>query len=205
MFVTFEGAEGSGKSTALAKLEAWLVERGARVVTAREPGGTPAGERIRSILLESERLERYASLLLFQAARAQLVATVIRPALDRHAVVLCDRFTDSTLAYQGFGEGMPVEEIRTLNRLATGGLAPDLTLLLDIDPAEGLRRRNLAGNLNVIDRRGLEFHQRVREGFLRLASQEPSRWVVLDAGCSPGVVLARIIETVSPLLPRRCP
>lgn len=203
MFITFEGPEGGGKTTALARLEAWLLERHERVLTTREPGGTPLGERIRPLVVDDEEAVPYASLLLIEAARAQLVATVIRPALERHAVVLCDRFTDSTLAYQGFGDGTSLDDIRVMNRMATGGLTPDLTMLLDIEPIDGLRRRGRAGGINAIDRRDVEYHGRVRDGFLSLASLEPARWIVLDASRPPAEVDAEIVDRLSALLIRR--
>ena len=200
MFITFEGPEGGGKTTALTRLEAWLLERHKRVVTTREPGGTPLGERIRPLVVDDEEAVPYASLLLIEAARAQVVATVIRPALERHAVVLCDRFTDSTLAYQGFGDGTSLDDIRVMNRIATGGLTPDLTMLLDVEPIVGLRRRGRAGGINAIDRRDVEYHRRVRDGFLSLASLEPARWIVLDASRPPAEVDAEIADRVSALL-----
>ncbi len=197
MFITFEGPDGSGKTTAMASLAAWLSENNASVVTTREPGGTSLGERIRALVLDGEQPEPYTALLLFLAARSELVSKVIRPALQRHQVVLCDRFTDSTLAYQGFGEGIPVDDIRLLNRLATGGLTPDITVLLDIEPVDGLLRRERAGDLNAMDRRDLEFHTRVREGFLTLASEEPARWLVVDAASPPGTIHARLVERIA--------
>jgi len=140
------------------------------------------GERIRSLLLDGELPPTpMASLLLFEAARAQLVSTVIQPALGAGTIVLCDRFTDSTLAYQGYGEGLPLATIDELNALATGGLIPRLTILFDIDPIIGLQRRGTAGAVNAMDARDLEFHRRVRQGFLVLASQFPDRWLMLDA------------------------
>ena len=200
MFITFEGPEGGGKTSAMSRLAAWLSEQTLSVVTTREPGGTQLGERIRSLLLDGDEAGPLASLLLFEAARAQLVSSVIRPALQQGAIVLCDRFADSTLAYQGYGDGMPADDISVLNRLATGGLVPDLTFLLDIDPAEGLRRRGRAGDLNSMDRRDLDFHRRVREGFLALAAQEQERWLVLDAAESPEVLHARIVERISSMI-----
>lgn len=182
MFISFEGPEGSGKSTNAAWLADWLAGRGERVVRTREPGGTAVGERVRALLLaDAPAASARAALLLFEAARAELVETVIRPALSGGAVVICDRFTDSTLAYQGFGEGLPLHEVRVANALATGGLVPDLTILLDLDPAIGLDRRARGADWNSMDARALSFHQRVRAGFRALAEQEPARWLVLDA------------------------
>jgi dTMP kinase len=200
MFITFEGPEGGGKTSAMSRLAAWLSGQTVSVVTTREPGGTRLGEKIRSLLLDGDEPGPLASLLLFETARVQLVSTVIQPALQQGSMVLCDRFSDSTLAYQGYGDGLSTDDIRVLNRVATGGLVPDLTVLLDIDPAEGLRRRDKAGNLNSMDRRDLDFHRRVREGFLALAAQEPERWLVLDAAESPDVLHARIVERISSMI-----
>jgi dTMP kinase len=182
MFITFEGPEGSGKSVNVAWLTQWLEAQGHRVLTTREPGGTDVGEKIRSILLHGDELPTpLASLLLFEAARSQLVNEVIRPALAAGMVVLSDRFTASTLAYQGYGEGLPLEQIHLLNSIASDGLAPDLTVLLDIDPREGLARRHGSAEWNSIDARELAFHERVRSGFLTMAAAEPDRWLVVDA------------------------
>jgi dTMP kinase len=182
VFITFEGTEGSGKTANVAWLKEWFEERHFRVVAAREPGGTALGEQIRSLLLQpSSAPTGYASLLLFEAARAELVAHVLRPALEGGDVVICDRFTDSSLAYQGYGEGLPLEQVRRANELATQGLKPDLTILLDLDAEEGLRRRQQSAEWNAIDDRPLAFHRAVRDGFLALAAAEPSRWLVVDA------------------------
>ncbi|HWE62404.1 MAG TPA: dTMP kinase [Chloroflexota bacterium] len=182
MFITFEGPEGSGKTSTVAWLASWLEARGRRVVTAREPGGTPVGEQVRSLLLRSgEHMSAYTSLLLFNAARAELVTRVLQPALAAGSIVICDRFTDSTLAYQGYGEGVPLETVRRANDLGSQALMPDLTILLDIDAEEGLRRRRQSSEWNTIDDRPLAFHQAVRSGFLALAAQEPRRWLVIDA------------------------
>ncbi len=180
-FVTLEGGEGAGKSSLVAALAERARARGARVVICREPGGTPLGERLREALFGLETAPSpLAELLTFSAARAELVATVIRPALDAGALVLCDRFTDSTLAYQGYGRGLDLETVRTVNTAATGELVPDLTLLLDLDPAVG-RARGAAGGSDYLEREAIAFHERVRAGFLALAAAEPARWVVLDA------------------------
>jgi dTMP kinase len=151
-------------------------------VLTREPGGTPLGERVRQILLGRQDLEidPRADALLFNAARAQLVAEVIRPALERGDVVLCARFADSTLAYQGYGAGLPIDELREIARVATGGLEPDLTILLDVDPEIGIRRK-VAGARNRFESIDLEFHRRVRAGFLALAGATPARWRVVDS------------------------
>ncbi len=183
-FVTLEGGEGSGKSAQTQRLEQRLTARGLDVVATREPGGTPAGEGIRDIVLHPPggvRLDPLAELLLFEAARAQLVATVIRPALERGAVVLCDRFIDSSLAYQGYGRGVDLNVVERLNAIATGNLRPDLTLLLDVPVEVGLARRRREGGLNSLDGEDIAFHERVRQGYLALARREPGRWRVIDA------------------------
>lgn len=187
-FVTLEGGEGAGKSTLVAALAERAQARGASVVLCREPGGTPLGERLREALFGLQTApSALAELLAFSAARAELVATVIRPALEAGALVLCDRFIDSTLAYQGYGRGLDLETIRAVNAAATGGLVPDLTLLLDLDPAAG-RARGAAGGSDYLEREALAFHERVRAGFLALAAAEPARWQVLDAAQPADVV-----------------
>ena len=189
--IAFEGVEGAGKSTQLELLRRQLEGRGREVVVTREPGGTPVGERVRALLLDPE-VEIYprAEALLFAAARAELVERVIRPALERGAVVLCDRYLDSSLAYQGGARGLgrgPVEEV---NRLATGGLLPDLVVLLDLDPADGLRRRQ--GDRDRIEAQDLEFHRRVREAFRALAAADPKRFAVVDGAAPVREVAARV-------------
>lgn len=190
-FVTFEGGEGSGKTTQLKLLANHLRAPGNEVVETRDPGGTTIGKEIRTLLLspESAPMSVAAELLLYEASRAQLVREVIAPALARGAIVLCDRFTDSTLAYQGFGRGLDLNLIRELNQFATEGLAPDLTVLLDLDPAIGLLRcaRSASTEPSSRDRieaEPLRFHQRVREGYLALARGEPERIRVIDARLS---------------------
>ena len=181
MFITFEGPEGSGKSANAAWLRAELEAQGRRVVVAREPGGTPLGEAIRPLLLGgTEPPVGYPALFLFAAARAELVGRTLRPALAGGADVICDRFTDSTLAYQGYGDGLPLGIIRQVNAIATGGLVPDLTVLLDLDVALGLRRKQ-GQEWNAFDDRDLAFHGAVRAGFLTLAAEDPGRWLVVDA------------------------
>ena len=185
-FVTIEGGEGAGKSTLLAALEARAREAGGEVVTCREPGGTGLGERLREALLgasSGEPPDPRAELLVFASARAQLVAEVIRPALERGALVLCDRYLDSTVAYQHYGRGIERAEVDAANAVATGGLLPDLTLLLDLPPFEGLRRVGRAGD--YLERAPLDFHRRVRAGYLAEAASSPDRWLVLDATRPP--------------------
>lgn len=189
-FVTLEGGEGAGKSTLVAGLAERAHARGTSVVICREPGGTPLGERLREALFGLESApSALAELLTFSAARAELVVTVIRPALEAGALVLCDRFTDSTVAYQGYGRGLDLDTIRLVNTAATGGLVPDLTLLLDLDPATG-RARGAAGGTDYLEREALAFHERVRAGFLALAAAEPARWYVINAMQPAAVVSA---------------
>ncbi len=187
LFVTFEGGEGSGKSTQVGRLAARLRARGIEPLLTREPGGTPLAEGIRALLLDpARRPGPMAEALLMEAARADLVANLLRPALAAGRIVLCDRYDDSTLAYQGAGRGLDGALLEAMNRGATGGLKPQLTLLYDIEPATGLARRGAAGgDTNRLDREPAEFHARVRARYLELAAAEPSRWVVLDATASP--------------------
>lgn len=182
--ITLEGPDGSGKSTQIQPLVDFLRSRGVPVLCTREPGGTAIGDQVRNILmnLKNDGMHPRTETLLFQASRAQLVEEVIRPSLAKDMVVICDRFADSTLAYQGYGHQKNLEEIRQLLTYTTGGLKPDLTLLLDIDPETGLRRRQVSGGeWNRLDAYQLEFHNRVREGYHQLAAEEPERWVILDA------------------------
>ena len=178
-FIVFEGGEGSGKSTAAAAVAARLEAAGQRVVLTREPGGTPAGEAIRTLL--HQRLSPWAELFAFLAARAELVSTVIRPALEGGATVICDRFAPSTFAYQVHARGLDPVVVRTANRAATGGLEPDLVVYLDLDPAAGLARKADEGAAIATGQEGLEFHRKVREGYLLQARDDPARWAVIDA------------------------
>ena len=184
MFITLEGPEGAGKTTQLRALAGFLRDCGYDVVTTREPGGTPIGDQIRHVLHDTANtaMSPTAEMLLYAASRAQLVAEVIRPALVAGRVVLCDRYADSTLAYQGFGRGLDSDMLATLTAIATGSLRPDLTLLLDLDVVRGLaRRRDEGEEMNRLDLETLEFHRRVRDGYLALAAAEPARWVCIDA------------------------
>ncbi len=190
MFITLEGPEGSGKTSQLPKLADYLRRQGYDVLTTREPGGTSISEQIRTVLhnLENKEMNPRTEILLFQASRAQLVEQVIRPHLEKGGVVLSDRYADSTLAYQGFGHQIDIEPLKVLVSFATGGLKPDLTLLLDVDVETGLRRKELKGEWNRLDAYNLDFHRRVRHGYLNLAEAEPHRWVVIDANQEPGMV-----------------
>lgn len=180
-FVTFEGGEGAGKSTQLEAVAQLARNAGYQVVTCREPGGTALGERLREALFDLDAApEPLAELLVFAAARAQLVGEVIRPALGRGALVLCDRFTDSTVAYQHYGRGLSLESLLAVNEAATGGLRPALTVLLDLPPEAG-RARGQDGGSDYLEREALVFHERVRAGYLAMAEAEPERWLVLDA------------------------
>jgi dTMP kinase len=184
MFITFEGPDGSGKTTQLRSLADFLCQHNYQVLTTREPGGTAISEQIRSILfdLKNTQMVPRTEILLFLASRAQLVEQVIRPYLAGGGVVLCDRYADSTLAYQGYGHQVNLDQLKILIDFATGGLKPDLTLLLDLEVHEGLRRREQGGNWNRLDAYTQAFHQRVRQGFLELAREEPQRWVTIEAG-----------------------
>lgn len=199
MFITLEGPEGSGKTTQLPRLAEFIRTLGYDVLTTREPGGTPIGDQIRSVItgMKNTAMQPRTEILLFQASRAQLVEEVIRPSLAAGKFVLCDRYADSTLAYQGFGHGLPQEDLRWLLRFATGGLKPDLTLLLDVDVEVGLQRRQQGGGeWNRLDAYAVAFHQRVRQGYLALAAEEPQRWLVLDASRPQDEVLLDLQQAV---------
>ena len=182
--VTLEGGEGSGKSTQAEALAALLRGREYSVLLTREPAGTRLGGIVKGILQPGMALTAEAEMFLFQAARAQHVQEVIRPALERGDVVLCDRYTDSTLAYQGYGRGLNLDHLRAVNHIASGGLPPHFTVLLDIPPETGLARKDHESLTDSIGSESLEFHQRVRAGFLELAKREPERIAVVDA-CQP--------------------
>jgi dTMP kinase len=183
-FIVFEGPEGGGKTLQAAFLADWLRAEGHEVVQCREPGGTALGERIRDVLLgrKDYAILPEAETLLLSAARAQLVRTVIQPALRQGAIVICDRFAASTLAYQGGGSGLPEEALGDIARVATNGLQPDLVILLDLPVEVGLRRRlDEAGSVNRIDLASRDFHERVRAAFRHLAADDPARWTIIDA------------------------
>ena len=182
-FLSIEGPDGSGKTTQARLLADHLRQAGHDVLLAREPGGTPIGDQIRQVLfsLDNKGMSPESEFLLFSASRAQLVREVLRPHLQRGGVVVCDRFADSSLAYQGYGHGLELQMVQAVTRLATGGLRPDLTVLLDLPAEDGLARRKQGGRWNRLDDYDLEFHQRVRQAFLGLAAAEPARWVTVDA------------------------
>ena len=194
MFITLEGPEGSGKTSQLPYLVEFLREKGFTVFPTREPGGTSIGEQIREVLhsMKNAEMNPRTETLLYQAARAQFVEQVVRPRLAAGEIVISDRYADSTIAYQGYGHQQNLEQVRTLVHYATGGLVPDLSVLLDVDVEIGLergaQRRAKGGEWNRLDAYQLEFHQRVRAGYLEMARQEPDRWVVVDASQSPQVV-----------------
>lgn len=207
LFITLEGLEGAGKSTHGPALADYLRGRGLDVLHTREPGGTPLGERIRGVLLDEAHREMAAEteMLLFAASRAQFVRQVVRPALERGVTVLSDRYVDASLAYQGYGRGLDVAVVRRVNDVATGGLVPDLTILLDIDPAAGLARARAGkedgrGRGDRLEQEALPFYERVRAGFLRLAAESPQRFAVLNAAGEVAQVRRRIVETVDRFL-----
>lgn len=199
MFITLEGVEGSGKTTQLPLLAEYLQGQGYDVLTSREPGGTPVGDQIRRVLLDLKNTSMLprTEILLFQASRAQLVEEVIKPHLARGGIILCDRYADSTLAYQGYGyQVVDLELLRQVVHFATSGLKPDLTLFLDVDVEMGLRRRSKDGDLNRLDVYRLEFYQRVRLGYQELIRLEPQRWVVVDASQTLEVVQETMRQVV---------
>jgi dTMP kinase len=199
LFITFEGPDGSGKTTQIVRLAEFLCAAGYEVLSTREPGGTSIGDQIREVLhaLENEAMLPPTELLLYSASRAQLVGEVIRPHLARGGIVISDRYADSTLAYQGYGRGLDLDALRAITAFATGNLRPDLTILLDITAEEGLRRRkDGGGEWNRLDQEALEFHARVREGYHALAQSDPQRWVALDAARDADEVQAEIRRVV---------
>ncbi len=204
MFITFEGVEGCGKTTQARLLAARLEERGIPTLVTREPGGAAISEQIRAILLDNKNdgMDPMAEALLYVAARAQFVAEVVRPALTAETIVICDRYVDSTLAYQGYGRGLAIDTLRTLNRIATGGRMPDRTFLLELPVTEGIARKQKEGNLNRLDNAGEAFHERVRKGYHALAEAEPARWRVIDAGAARSVVAEAIWSALSPFAGR---
>jgi dTMP kinase len=200
-FISFEGPEGGGKSTQIHRLAATLAERGYVVWTTREPGGTRIGEMIRPVLLgqQQARMTPWSEALLFTASRAQHVEEVIRPRLQRGELVLCDRYSDSTLAYQGYGRGLDLDTLRRLQGQATGGLEPDLTILLNLPVETGLSRIPRTAQ-DRLDRETATFHQRVRAGYQEMAAADPRRWREVDAAADADQVAQRIFGLVSDAL-----
>ena len=203
MFITLEGPDGSGKSMQVPALSDFIREQGFEVLTTREPGGTTIGDQIREVIMrmDNKSMNPRTEILLFCAARAQIVAQVIRPNLEKGVVVISDRYADSTLAYQGYGHGLDLDTLRRILDFATGGLKPDLTLLLDVDVEQGLSRRHTGGGeWNRLDDYELAFHQRVRQGYLELAGADPGRWQRIDAGLTPEEVQEHIRRVVASIL-----
>jgi dTMP kinase len=199
LFITLEGPEGSGKTSHLPHLVEYLHGKGYTVFATREPGGTSIGEQIREVIhdLKNQEMHPRTETLLYQAARAQIVEQVIKPRLAAGEVVISDRYYDSTIAYQGYGHQQDLEQVRTLVKYATGGLVPDLTILLDLDVEVGLGRKKKGDEWNRLDAYTIEFHKRVRAGYLKMVEAEPDRWVVVNAEEPWEVVqrnLRRVIE-----------
>ncbi len=205
LFITFEGIDGSGKSTQLDLLARELRNRGLDVVVTREPGGTAIGEGVRALMLSdaSVHISPTAELLLYVADRAQHVAELIRPALEEGRIVISDRYTDSTVAFQGYGRGLDLEMIDELNRIATGGLVPDLTIVFDLDPVLARARqgsRPVGGLLGAFDEQDPDFQSRMRQGYLKMAESEPARLRVVDASGVAEETHSKVMELVLPLL-----
>jgi dTMP kinase len=198
LFISLEGPDGGGKSTQARLLVDYLKGRGLDVLLTREPGGTPIGDQIRRTLMDlgNTGMDPRTEILLFSASRAQTVHQVIRPQLEAGGVIVCDRFYDSTLAYQGYGHGLDLGALRAITEFATGGLRPDLTLLLDLSAEAGLERRKSGGQWNRLDAYDLAFHQRVRQGYFKLAAAEPARWVKVDASQPVDKVRAAVRQAV---------
>jgi len=199
-FITLEGPEGSGKSTQVRLLADTLRNRGYDVLLTAEPGGDAVAQEIRAIVLHSKaKIVPEAELLLYLAARAQHVRHIINPALDEGKIVISDRYADSSFAYQGYGRGIDIESLRCLNDFATSGLKPDLTILLDVPVELGLKRQQ---DRNRFEAESVEFHQRVRNGFLKLAKQEPDRWVTIDASKEIEEVESLVIKVLEARFPK---
>ncbi|MEX2245250.1 MAG: dTMP kinase [Dehalococcoidia bacterium] len=203
VFLVIEGGDGAGKSRLQKSLADRLRNHGHDVLETREPGGTTLGEQIRALVLARSSLEDpLAELLLFEAARAHLVSTVIRPALQANRVVICDRFAPSSVAYQAFGRGLPRDLVDRANALATQGLAPALTILIDVAVERGRARRAEAGIADHFDTETAEFHERVRNGYVQMARELPNRWRIIDGAMAFDRVLHAATEAVRPLLPK---
>jgi len=198
MFITLEGPEGSGKTSHIPHLVQFLREQGYTVFPTREPGGTSIGEQIREVIHDLKNAEMHprTETLLYQAARAQIVEEVIKPRLKMGEIVLSDRYFDSTIAYQGYGHGQPLEQVRQLVRYATGGLTPDLTILLDLDVEIGLQRKSKQQEWNRLDAYTVDFHKRVRAGYLEMVTQEPERWKVVDSSQKWDVVQGELMKVI---------
>jgi dTMP kinase len=210
LFITFEGPDGSGKTTQIELLATRLRDLGHDVLITREPGGTPIGNQIRTVVHDVRNVEMTceAEFLLYSASRAQLVRQMIRPHLERGGTVLCDRFADSSMAYQGYGRELDLEMVREITRFATGGLVPDLTVYLDLPVEVGLGRKQSAhadqgGEWNRLDQQTLDFHRRVRQGYLKMAQADPNRWLVVDAVQSISDTQAAIYTRLGRLISER--
>lgn len=201
-FITFEGIEGSGKTTQIGLLHRALVKQGWDVLLTREPGGTPTGDRIRALLLDSTSvMAATTELLLYAAARAEHVETLIRPALAAGRTVLCDRFTDATYAYQGYGRGLPLDLIEAIHALKPLAITPDRTVLFDLEPGEAIGRARRRESAKTVDesrfeREGAAFHERVRRGYLEIARKAPGRFLVVDGSGGPEAVHRRVLEAL---------
>lgn len=204
-FISFEGIEGTGKSTQASLLSAYLQQHEWTVIRTREPGGTAISLKIRELLLslDNREMDPVTELLLYNAARVQHIREVIDPALERGEIVICDRFSDSTLAYQGYGRGIDRTMILALDKLATKGMRPDLTLLLDIDVETGLKRNREINKRDRLELEDIAFHEKVRAGFLRMAEEEPDRIRIIDCSGSIETIHRDILKTVAAFLDQR--
>ena len=202
LFVTFEGIEGCGKTTQAARLEQALMAKGRDVVRTRQPGGTALGEKLRGILLDPKNVDivPLTELLIYEADRAQHVERTIRPALAAGRVVICDRYGDASVAYQGAARGLGAERVAELNRIATGGLAPDVTIVLDLEPKIALARVAARGAADRLEREALDFHARVRDGYLAIAKTEPARVKVIAADRDADAIARDVLAAVEPKL-----
>jgi len=204
-FVTLEGPDGAGKSSQLGPLAERIRELGFECVATREPGSTEIGERVRDVVLQGGMREALTDALLFNAARRQHVQEIIRPALERGAVVVCDRYADSSMAYQGYGGGVPLDDVRAINWMATGGLMPDRTVLFDLPVEAGLERRATGAasdftRFESTEQHDLTFHQRVRDGYLEMAAADPERWRVIDAAQAADAVADELWRAIRDLV-----
>ncbi len=202
LFITFEGGDGTGKSVQANALYQRLLKSAIPAVLTHEPGGTPLGDSIdRWLKWKDDDISPLAELFLFSASRSQLVDKLIKPSLEAGKTVICDRYADSSIAYQGYGRGLDLKIIKAVNSAATAGLTPDVTLLLDIPAAEGLARKNVVSR-DRFEKEAIDFHQKVRDGYLKLAADEPERWLVIDARQNREKVARIIWDKVEPLLPQ---